>query len=132
MKLKIVRMKDDGDGYLDYYPTTCPLFVGDIIDEHPTMKLEELVQLCDQEAESRNNHGFVGAHRILTTLLFKKLGRKKTTEIMLEIAEYGGLDAMNRLYADQLEDTLNAYKDLGVKEPWHDWVLPRYESDLEE
>ncbi len=124
MKLKIVRMKDEGDGYLCYYPTTCPMFVKDIIDEHPVMKLEELVQMCDQEAESRNNHDYVGAHRILATLLFNKLGREKATEIMLEIAEYGGLDAMNRLYADQLKDNLNAYKDLGIEEPWHDWSLP--------
>lgn len=124
MKLKIVRFKDDSDGYLGYYPTACPMYVPDILDEHPVMKLEELVHMCDQTAESRNNHDFVGTHRILATLLFNKLGRKKTTEIMLEIAEYGGLDAMSGNYADELKDHLNAFKDLGIKQPWHEWSLP--------
>ena len=99
------------------------MFVDDIIDEQPIMKLEELVQMCDQNAESRNNHDFVGAHRVLATLLFKTLGRKTTKDILVEIAELGGLDGMSGMYVDELENGDNAFEELGIKKPWHEWNL---------
>src|SRR5947208_10047142 len=57
--------------------------------------LEELVQLCDQDAESINAHDFCGVHRLLGAVLFRKLGRTTATDIMLDIARRGGLHRMN-------------------------------------
>ena len=37
--------------------------------------LEELVQLCDQDAEDRNAHDFCSAHRLLGAVLFRCYGR---------------------------------------------------------
>jgi hypothetical protein len=122
MKLKIIRMTDEGQGFLHYLSER--IADDEILDKNPKVELEELAQLCDLNAEDRNNHYYIGAHRILAILLFKKLGRKKATEIMLEIAEYGGLDAMNRLFADEIKDSLNAYKELGIEPPWREWSLP--------
>lgn len=67
----------------------------DDIDKSPELTLEEIADFSDTEAESRNNHAFVGTHRILTALLHTKLGREQATAIMREIAEYGGLDGMS-------------------------------------
>lgn len=122
MKLKIIEYGEGGDKFLGY-KVEGPIY--DLInDENPILNIENLVQLCDQNAESRNNHDFVGTHRILSALLFRKLGRKQTTEIMIEIAELGGLDAMSGKYADELTDSQNAWREFGLKEPWHDWSLP--------
>src|SRR6266849_483667 len=67
---------------------------GKDIIKQPVLTLEELADFCDQEAESRNNHAYVGTHRILAALLHQKIGRAEATALMQEIAEYGGLDGM--------------------------------------
>jgi len=53
--------------------------------------LDELTHICDQRAESYNEHEFCGVHETLGRLLTKQVGEKKTTEIMLEIARHGGI-----------------------------------------
>jgi hypothetical protein len=84
----------------------------------PEATLEQLADLCDQEAESENAHDFVGAHRLLAALLFRRLGRETATAIMREVAELGGLDGMNGICG-----TDGAYADLGIAWPWKDWKL---------
>ncbi len=132
-KKKIIRMKesdDDTKGYLAYedsdFPKDSEYFLifkkPNILDENPDPKsfgLEELAQMCDLNAESRNDHDYVGAHRLLAALLFTKVGREKATEIMLEIAEYGGLD-----YMVGMDGQKPVYEEFGIKKPWHEWNLP--------
>ena len=115
-KQKIVRVGSDEDGWLGYKEKEMfePIF-----DENPTPTLEELVNMCDQDAESLNNHSFVGLHKLLCTLLFQHLGREKTTNIVYEIAEYGGLDGMNGIGGK-----CSAYADFGLKDDWSEWQLP--------
>lgn len=121
MKLKIIKMKDESDGYLEY--KTDRRLEENIIDENPVLTLEVLAQMCDLHAEDRNNHAFVGTHRILATMIFKKIGREIATEIMKAIAEYGGLDAMTGHYAHELDGKATIYEELGIKRPWYDWSL---------
>lgn len=90
----------------------------DDIDKSPELTLEEIADFSDIEAESRNNHAFTGAHRILAALLHRKLGREKATEIMREIAEYGGLDGMSGCGGEP-----DAFADFGIKEYDEDWKL---------
>lgn len=78
--------------------------------------LEQLVSLCDQDAENVNAHDYCGAHRLLGSLLIHKLGRKSATEIMLDIANRRGLHGMNGLCG--LRDS---YEDLDVGESGRDW-----------
>ncbi len=80
--------------------------------------LEELVQLCDQDAENRNAHEFVGAHRLLGRVLYTQYGRGAATKTMLEIAELGGLHGMNGVGND---DEADAYKYLKVGRNGFDW-----------
>lgn len=132
-KKKIIRMRNndtDTRGYLaydstdiipkdsDYYRT---FMAPNILDENPdpkSMGLEELADLCDHQAEARNDHEYVGAHRLLAALLFRKLGCEKATEIMFEIAEYGGLD-----YMVGMDGQKPVYEEFGMKKPWHVWKL---------
>ena len=115
-KRKIVRLGTEIENHLHYkddklyYP---------ILDENPVLTLETLANFCDQEAESRNNHRFVGSHRILSALLFKQLGREKATIIMQEIAGYSGLDGMMGLE----QDVESAFDDFGLKDDWSEWEL---------
>ena len=90
-KRKIVRLGTKEENWLDYKADE---LYDPILDENPTPTLEELANFCDQEAESRNSHSFVGVHKLLVALLFQQLGREKATTIMREIPEYGGLDGM--------------------------------------
>lgn len=112
MKRKIIRNKgaDTGIEYLDI------LNAGDEYDESHNATTEELANLCDQDAESCNNHFAVGMHRVLATLLRVTFCDEYVNKIMLEIAEYGGLDGMNGCGGKPA-----AFKDLGVNPPWDIW-----------
>jgi len=88
-----------------------------VIDRNPKdATLEELVRLCDQMAENRNAHDFVGVHRLLGAVLFRQYGRMAATRTMMEIASLGGLDRMNGVACDE-----DAYAELGVGESGRDW-----------
>lgn len=78
--------------------------------------LEELVGLCDQDAESRNAHEFCGSHRLLGAVLFRQYGREAATKTMLEIARFGGLQGMTGVCSKG-----DAFKELGVGRAGHDW-----------
>jgi hypothetical protein len=78
--------------------------------------LEELVHLCDHDAESINAHDFCGAHRLLGEVLYRNLGRAKATKIMLDIAERRGLHGMSGVCG-----TADSFKQLGVGECGRDW-----------
>src|SRR6266498_3937333 len=60
----------------------------------PTITLEQLADFLDMEAEAGGSSSF-GLHRLLAVMLYRKLGRVQTTDLMQEIAEYGGLDGGN-------------------------------------
>lgn len=83
-------------------------------------RLERDADYCDTQAESRNDHDYVGAHRILAALLYKEVGREAATRIMAKIRRRGGLDGMVLNY----DGKFDAYKKLGITEPWQDWALP--------
>lgn len=83
--------------------------------------LEELADLCDQNAASRNNHAFVGAHRMLAAILHQQVGRETAARLLRAVAEYGGLDYASGCGADAGED---AWGDFGLKDCWGDWKLP--------
>ena len=89
-----------------------------IIDKNPILSLKELVNLCDQNAESRNNHSFVCLHRLLAKLLIGEVGEDYATNIMKTIAEYGGLDGMNGCNGEP-----SAYDELGLKCDWGDYTF---------
>mgnify|MGYP001562636218 CR=1 FL=1 len=69
---KIVRVIDkteDGESYS--YLAYDGDMDGDIIDDNPALTIEEVANFCDRKAEARNNHDYVGIHRILAVLLYK-------------------------------------------------------------
>lgn len=78
--------------------------------------LEELVGLCDHDAENCNAHDFCGTHRLLGAVLFKQYGRDSATATMREIALLGGLHGMSGVCRRD-----DAYEELGVGECGHDW-----------
>lgn len=80
-------------------------------------KLEELVELCDQDAESCNAHDFCGSHRLLASLLHRHLGRLSATNIMLDVARYGGQHGMGGIARSG-----DAYADLNVGKCGYDWL----------
>jgi len=89
-KRQIVKMSDeDGGTWIDYFSE-----YETVVDDNPVLTIVELADMCDQNAESRNNHRFVGVHRMLAVILNDAVGRDDATVIMREIAEYGGLDGM--------------------------------------
>ena len=116
-KIVLVGYEEDGVLYtmLDYAPGD-----DDLIDENPQPTLEELADFCDQKAEDRNNHEFVGVHRLLAGILYKRVGRIQAGSIMREIAEYGGLDAASGNYWRQGGD---AYAEFGVPDAMREWQL---------
>jgi len=114
-KQTIVRVVEDSEPYLAYKETTWET----IVDEHPTPALEELADMCDQNAESRNNGDYIGVHRILAALLYRQLRREQATMLMKEIAEYGGLDRMNGVSGQD-----DAFADFGIENGTDDWQLP--------
>lgn len=77
--------------------------------------LEELVRLCDQDAEDRNAHDFCGIHRLLGAVLYRRYGRDSATETMLDIAQFGGIHGMGGFFDG------DAYAELGVGQAGHDW-----------
>ncbi len=79
--------------------------------------IEELVELCDQDAEGHNAHDFCGAHRLLGAVLFQNYGRESATATMREIALLGGLQGMTGVCGIKGD----AYKELGVGRAGHDW-----------
>ncbi len=54
----------------------------DEVNENPTLTLEEVADFCDQNAEARNNHAYVGTHRILAAVLHRKVGRDQAKRQM--------------------------------------------------
>jgi hypothetical protein len=78
--------------------------------------LEELVQLCDQDAEDRNAHDFCSAHRLLGAVLFRCYGRESATATMLEIALLGGLQGMTGVCSKG-----DAFHELKVGKAGNDW-----------
>lgn len=89
---------------------------GETLGKGDDATLEELVELCDGDAESCNAHEFCGSHRLLGAILYRHLGRAKATEIMLDIARYGGQHGMGGVCRDG-----DAYADLQVGENGFDW-----------
>jgi hypothetical protein len=78
--------------------------------------LEELVGLCDRDAEDRNAHDFCSVHRLLGAVLFAQHGRESATATMLEIALFGGLQGMAGVCTRG-----DAFAELGVGKAGHDW-----------
>jgi hypothetical protein len=78
--------------------------------------LEELVRLCDQDAEDRNAHDFCSVHRLLGAVLFRRYGRESSTATMLEIALLGGLQGMTGVCSKG-----DAFCELKVGKAGHDW-----------
>ncbi len=124
MRHRIWRVKDgnltDRNGawlpYITYYePKSKEEIVGPVT-ETDDATLEELVELCDRGAENCNAHDFCGSHRLLGSLLHRHVGRKMATEIMLDIAMYGGQHGMGGVCT-----VGHAYGDLNVGEINHDW-----------
>ena len=123
-RLTIVFVKDDDDdesphdkGYLDYKDEWDEATTATIAD----VTLEELADLCDRNAEQRNNHTFVGAHRVLASILFSTVGREAATRVMWEGACYGGLDYASGCGTGGRH--IAAWEVLGVEEPWKAWKL---------
>ena len=116
-KIILVSFEDD-DGqlynWLDYEPSD-----GKAADENPMPTIEEIADFLDGNAEGRNNHDFVGTHRLLSAMLFRRLGREVATEIMFEIAEYGGLDGASGLW----HNGTAAFEDFGIADCWNEWSL---------
>lgn len=85
--------------------------------------LEDLANYCDQRAEIMNAHDFVGSHRVLGALLFRRFGRRVAGEIMLEIAEYGGIPDLVGGWNDDA-----AFEEFGFTHTWADWSYPEGET----
>lgn len=85
--------------------------------------LEELVGLCDHDAENRNAHDFCGVHRLLGAILIRNFGRQSATIAMRDIAQRGGLQGMAGICCES-----DSYGDLGVGEQGRDWN-GTYEED---
>jgi hypothetical protein len=112
-KRNIVKFEEDGECWIGYENN-----LDNIIDKNPTLTLKEIINLCDQEAESRNNHGFVCLHRLLAKMLIGEVGEDYATNVMKTIAEYGGLDGMNGCGGEP-----DAYVEFGLKCDWGDYTF---------
>lgn len=109
----IIWVDDGKDRFLAYRDEWNPEGI-----EATEVLLEELADFCDHGAENCNAHEYVGAHRLLATVLFRHVGRCIATKILRDIAEMGGLDAMNGVC-----EKTNSYSELGIPECWKDWAL---------
>jgi hypothetical protein len=78
--------------------------------------LEDLVKLCDDDAEDINAHDFCGTHRLLGAVLFRQLGRVQATEVMRDIAYRRGLHGMSGICGCR-----DSYKDLDVGKMGSTW-----------
>lgn len=114
-KRKLVFVKPDAD-YPPVWKFEDSYNRADIVPHDAPPTLEEIVRVCDQDAENCNAHDFVGAHRLLVAVLFRSVGRAKATEIFLEIAGMGGLHSMNGLCGRK-----DAFLALKVGVSGHDW-----------
>jgi len=81
--------------------------------------LEELVALCDHDAENQNAHDFCGSHRLLGAVLYRLVGRQLATAVMLDIAQRGGQHGMGGVGNGPIHG--HSYKDLGVGKSGYDW-----------
>lgn len=93
-KRDIVKFELEGIKWIGYRDTGFKSDEDKIVEDGSVFSLEELAKLCDQNAEYRSNDSYVGTHRLLAALLHNMLCREIVTDIMLEIAEYGGLDGL--------------------------------------
>ena len=114
---EIVKVHYEGDS-APYYVFASPYddeseIVGRGTD---SATLEELVDLCDRDAENRNAHDFCGVHRLLGALLYNQTGRPAATALMAWIAQRGGLQGMAGICSDG-----DAYGELNVGEAGRDW-----------
>lgn len=87
---EIVWVEDGDDRYLAYRCENSNTGTSEAVG----LTLEQLADFCDVNSERANAKGFVGLHRILAAMLFKRMGRDVATPLMEEIARYGGLDVM--------------------------------------
>jgi hypothetical protein len=122
MRREIWRVKTDdwtnanGD-QIPYLTYNKPLLEEELVSSGAdNATLEELVALCDQDAENCNAHEFCGSHRLLGALLHRHVGRTTATKIMLDIAMYGGQHGMGGVCRSG-----DAYADLNVGRAGHDW-----------
>jgi hypothetical protein len=83
---KIGRVRDGEWTGLTYHPADYDeaLPLGE-----PT--IEEYAELCDQAAESANQHAFCGTHRALVEILRRNVAEPDALAVMRDIAESGGL-----------------------------------------
>jgi hypothetical protein len=82
--------------------------------------LEQLAGHCDGQAENRNAHNYVNAHKVLAGLLHRTLGRDPATNVMLGIAQRGGLDGMNGMGGEP-----DSFEEFGLTGDgnFYDWKL---------
>lgn len=128
MKHQIVRYDSGFDGELLGYAEQIYNKTA-ITDHSPVLGLKELADFCDGNAESRNNHEFVGTHRLLAAFLNRHVGTVKATALMMDIAMRGGLDGMSGLYWFNSggQDT-SAFADFGIVDCWKNYELPAIEA----
>lgn len=97
MNNTLVWATEDGQRYLT---TTefCPLEHGQYAThqkgEPSDANLDDLVKYCELEAEGANMHSLNGVHKLLASLLVKRLGKCTTEDIMRMLAEEGGLSGL--------------------------------------
>lgn len=116
----LVYIVEEGEKRKNYRLEYRKYSVGEKTVPAKNVRLEILCDMMDQHAESTNCHTYVGMHRLLGTLLFKNLGRKKATDIMRQVAEMGALHGMNGL-----DGATAAFKKLGISDFGGDWTLKR-------
>lgn len=101
MKRKIFLV-EDVNSYHDKAGKAVPFYTynpndygGIILDKNAaSANIEELVELCDHDAENKNRHVFCGVHEKLAFLLQKSVGFDSANNIMRDIAYQGGLHGM--------------------------------------
>ncbi len=124
MTFTIYRIKNADEFYdvatqegVPYLTYDVPMAGDEVISTGGTdASLEELVDLCDHDAQNTNAHDFCGTHRLLGAVLYRKLGRPGAVTIMLDIATRGGLHRMSGVCS-----TTDSFEELGVGECGYDW-----------
>lgn len=119
MKVKLIRWNaGDGDRILGYDNSWN---ADNKVEDDPVADLKELADFCDQQAESRNNHRFVGTHRLMAVFFKARLGEDVATALMREIAERGGIDGMSGQYWSDADGDTSSFADFGIKDCWGEW-----------
>lgn len=91
-KCKIYLAKyDDGNGA---FLTFCKDHEGARIASDAEKTLTALCEFLDMDAENENRHHLVGVHATLGKIVRKASNQDVAREVMLEIAESGGLHSM--------------------------------------